>query len=131
MDKNLLNISAIEDFFRKLLYNNVSKNIYFGNIPQAIQSSWTDFVVVDIASTIKDYDAMGKGVVSILLYSSKNLSNGSKNRSILNTLETKLNDVINKNTDTHYTINRMGGYGDYDSTCKLYYNVVFLNLLVN
>lgn len=130
MDRNLLNISAIEDFFRTLLYKKVSDNIFFGNPPTTIDIAWTDFVVVDVSSTIRDMDAYGTGVVSVLLYSSKNMSNGSKNRAVINSLETKLNTAISENTNSHYVINKMGGMGDYDATTKLYYNVVFINLSI-
>lgn len=130
MDRNLLNTSEIENFFRALLYKKVSDNIFFGNAPTAIDSSWTDFVVVDVSSTIRDMDAYGTGVVSVLLFSSKNMSNGSKNRAVLTSLETKLNTAISGNTDSHYIINKMGGMGDYDATTKLYYNVVFINLSI-
>lgn len=130
MDKDLMNISAIEDFLRKKLYKNVSNNIFFGNEPETMQSSWTDFVVVDCSSSINDMRAYGRGTISILLYANKNMSNGSKNRSVLNDLESKLNKVIEGNTDEHYTITKAGGMGDYNPTNKLYYNVVFITISV-
>ena len=127
MDKNKLNISEIENFFYNLLSGTVSNQVFRGSYPTAINSAWNDMVIIDCASMIKDYDSNGFGIVSILLYPAKNLGNGTKNVTVLAELETKLNQAIASNTSTTYKTNRAGVMTEYDTTRKLYYNVVFIN----
>jgi hypothetical protein len=114
-----------------LLSGNVSDNVFFGGLPTTIKENWNDMVVVDCSGTIKDMDAYGRGIVSILLYPSKNFSNGSKNVAVLSSLSTLLNNSIAGSTDEHYSINRMGMTSDYDTIRKIYYDIVFLNIRIH
>lgn len=130
MDKNKMNVSSVENFFYELLNGNVSNQVFRGGLPTAIQSTWNDMVVIDCSSSIRDMNSYGVGVVSILLYPSKNKGNGSKNIEVLDALDDKLNQAIEANTNNSYSINRAGNMAEYDTTRKLYYNVVFLNVKI-
>lgn len=128
MDKNLLNISAIEDFMYGLLDKNVSKNTFCSSFPSNINSTWTDFVVIDCSTTINDFNARGGGIVSVFLYPAKNKADGSKNVATISSLTKKLNECISNNVNPHYGINRVGSASDYDTTRNLYFDVVLLNI---
>lgn len=130
MYKDNFNISAIETFFNSLLDEKVSSNTFFGGLPNTIQSTWKDMVVVDCASTIRDMNGYGSGVVSILLYPAKNRTDGSKDTATISRLTKALNVAIESNTSKIYQISRMGSMSDYDSTRKIYYDIVFLNLTI-
>ena len=62
MDKNKMNISMIEDYLNSILDNVVSKNTFFGYMPEkeTIDSSWTDMVFVELPNGIRDNMAYGQ-----------------------------------------------------------------------
>jgi hypothetical protein len=130
MDKDKLNISAIETFFNGLLDGNVSNNTFFGGLPAAIQSTWSDMVVVDCSTSISDMNAYGSGVVSILLYPAKNRPDGSKDTATCSRLAKALNVAIKNNTSKDYQIKRMGMTSGYDTARKLYHDVVFVRISI-
>ena len=127
MDKTNLNISKIETYLHSIIDNVVSNNTYVGTLPDTIQSSWNDMCLIDVSSTITDFDSYGSGIVHILLYARPLLS-GAKNVAVMSTLEKRLNEVI-KNADSEiYKINRRYTYTDYDTDRKWHCNIVALNI---
>lgn len=130
MNKDLLNISAIENFLHSVLYNKVSNKLFFGGLPSTISSEWTDMIVVDMSNTINDLNAFGLGTISILLYSAKNRADGTKNSAVLSELSKKLNEALRSYTHTNYSFKRIGVVSDFDSVSKLYYDAVILRIMV-
>lgn len=129
MDKTNLNISKIETYLHSIIDNVVSNNTYVGTLPDTIQSSWNDMCLIDVSSTITDFDSYGSGIVHILLYARPLLS-GAKNVAVMSTLEKRLNEVI-KNADSEiYKINRRYTYTDYDTDRKWHCNIVSLNITI-
>lgn len=129
MDSNNLNISSIESFFEVLLDKKVTSNLFFTNLPNTIDSSWADLVVVDCANSIQDLDAFGRGSVLIWLYA-KPLSSGRKNVAVLNKLEIALNKAIKSNINPNYGVIRVGEFADYDTDAKMHCNIVQLRLII-
>lgn len=128
MVNDKINISSIETFFNSILDNKVSDNTFFGNAP-TFDSSWTDMLVVDCGNAISDMNAYGKGIVLLYLYA-KPMSSGKKNVAVFDTLEKKLNNVLNSVNDATYRISRRNTYADYDTANKIHFNVVEINLLI-
>lgn len=128
MDKNLINISKIETFFNALLDNKVSENTFFTSLPD-IKTEWQEIVVVDLAKSIEDMNAYGRGVVLVYLYA-KPLSTGGKNVAKISEMEKKLNECISSNTDEHYKITRKSTYTDYDENKNLHCNIVEIDLII-
>ena len=129
MDKTNLNISKIETYLHSIIDTVVSNNTYVGTLPDTIQSSWNDMCLIDVSSTITDFDSYGSGIVHILLYARPLLS-GAKNVAVMSTLEKRLNEVI-KNADSEiYKINRRYTYTDYDTDRKWHCNIVALNITI-
>lgn len=128
MDKNAANISAIETWLNSVLDNKVSDNTFFG-MPQTIDSSWNDMVVVECQNAITDYNAYCGGSVTVFLYA-KPFASGKKNVAQLSALEKKLNDAIANAQSSTYRISRRETFTDYDETNKMHFNVVVLNILI-
>lgn len=120
MDSKLLNMSKVESFFYDLLYNKLSKNIFFTSLPSTIKREWREMVLVDV--NINDNN-VGKGIVNIFLYS-KPMADSRKNVGDLNIMENKLVELAERSNDEHYHITKYNTYSDYDASRKLYYNVV-------
>ena len=129
MDKNKLNISAIETFFNELLDEKVSSNTYFTTLPTAFNTKPNDMVLVDCSNIIHDLDAFGRGTVMIWLYA-KPMSSGKKNVTLLSKMEKSLNEAIAANTNGHYVVTRLGEFADYDSDAQMHCNIVQLQLLI-
>lgn len=129
MDKNKINISKIETYLHGIIDGKVSDNTYAGTLPDTIQSSWNDMVLIDAGNAINDLDAFGSGVVLIFLYA-RPLLNGAKNVKVMSELETKLYDVISSQSSSEYYISRLNVYTDYDTERKWHTNIVALNILI-
>lgn len=129
MNKENINISKIETYLNSLIDNVVSDNTYAGTLPDTIQSSWTDMVLIDCATAIKDMDAYGQGVVLIWLYT-KPRGDGAKNTALMSQLERKLNEVIANASSSTYQINRRDTFSDYDTDRKWHCNIVELNITI-
>lgn len=129
MDKNKLNISAIETFFNELLDEKVSSNTYFTTLPTTFEEKPNDMVLVDCGTAIQDLNAYGHGTVLVWLYA-KPLSSGKKNVSILSRMEKLLNEAIQSNTNKTYKISRLGEFADYDSDAQMHCNIVQVQLLI-
>ena len=129
MDKTNLNISKIETYLHSIIDNVVSNNTYVGTLPDTIQSSWNDMCLIDVSSTITDFDSYGSGIVHILLYARPLLS-GAKNVAVMSTLEKRLNEVIKNANSEIYKINRRYTYTDYDTDREWHCNIVALNITI-
>lgn len=130
MDKNNLNISKIETYLYGIMDNTVSANTYAGTLPDTIKSTWTDMCLIDCDSSIRDFDAYGKGIILIWLYA-RPRADGSKNTAMMSKLEQRLNDVLSIASNKDYQINRRNVYTDYDSERKWHCNIVELNVIIN
>ena len=129
MDRDLLNISKVETFFNTLLDNKVSDNTFFTELPPTIKQEWENMVVVDMPSTISDFDGLGRGKVLVYLYA-KPKANGTKNVPVLSAMEVTLNECIASNDSEHYHISRSNEYTDYDDQRNLHCNIIELNLQI-
>lgn len=129
MNKDNINISKIETYLHSIMDNVVSDNTYAGTLPDTIQSSWSDMVLIDCATAIKDMNAYGQGIVLIWLYA-KPRGDGAKNTATMAKLERKLNEVIADASDGTYHISRRDTFSDYDSDRKWHCNIVELNILI-
>ena len=129
MNKDNLNISSIETYLYSIIDTTVSNNTYVGELPDVIQSSWTDMCLIDVANAVKDFDAYGSGLVNIFLYA-RPMQSGSKNVAVMSKLEKALNAVISSAVSDTYHINRAHTYSDYDSDRKWHCNIVTLNITI-
>lgn len=128
MDSNRLNISKIETFFDSLLRGTVTDNLFFSELPSAIDEKWTEMIVVD-CNAMADWDAYGRGTVLLMVYVPP-MSSGRKNVTVFSNVEKKLNDVIASSTDDVYRIQRRETYTDYDTERNLFVNIIEINLIV-
>lgn len=129
MDKNRFNISSIETFFNELLTEMVSVNMFFTAPPNNIDTTWTHFIVVDCATSIRDLNAFGRGTVLVWLYA-RPLSSGKKNVAVMSKMEKLLNEAIDSNPNPNYAISRLGEYADYNTDVGMHCNIVQIQLLI-
>lgn len=129
MNKSNLNISNIENYLFTLFDNKVSNNTYIGTLPDTINDTWQDMVLIDFGTQINDFDAMGRCVVHIFLYA-KPLSNGSKNVKVLADLEDRFNEVMENQRSKEYQLNHAYDDSDYDKERKWHFNIKALNLMI-
>lgn len=129
MNRSNLNISNIENYLFTLFDNVVSDNTYVNTLPDTIDSSWTDMVLIDFGTSINDFDAMGKCIVHVFLYA-KPLSNGSKNVRKLLEMEEKFNVAYKNQLSKDYQLTHVYDDSDYDKDRKWHFNVKALNLLI-
>lgn len=129
MDKQNMNISKIETYLNSIIDNIVSSNTFVGVLPDTTSSDWSDMCLIEIASSIRDRDAYGEGVVLVWLYA-RPLANGAKNVARLSEMEFALNEVIEGANDSTYHINRRGTFSDYDNVRKWHCNIVELNIKI-
>lgn len=125
MDENKMNISMIEDYLNSIFDNVVSKNTFFGSMPEkgTIDTSWNDMVFIEIPNGIRDYDAYGQGTAIVWLYA-RPLSSGRKNVAKMNELETKLNEALAVASNPSYVLSRRATYTDYDTNINWHCNAV-------
>lgn len=128
MDANRLNISKIETFFDTLLRGHVSDNVFFTSLPDAVEESWGNIVVVD-CSAMADWNAFGRGTVLVMIYAPP-MPSGRKNVAVMSSVEQKLNIAIERCNDSVYRIRRGETYSDYDSERKMFVNIVTVDLVV-
>lgn len=129
MNKSNLNISNIENYLFTLFDNVVSNNTFIGTLPDTIDASWTDMVLIDFGTSINDLDAMGRCIVHIFLYA-KPLANGSKNVRKLAEMEDKFNEVMLSQRDKTYQLSHVYDDSDYDKDRKWHFNIKALNLMI-
>lgn len=132
MDANNLNISKIETYLNSILDNKVSKNTYFGYLPDSSiikASDWQDMVMIEMPNGIRDMDAYGQGTVLVWLYA-RPLGSGRKNVAKMSELEANLNDVITNVTSNEYHIVRRLTFTDYDTNINWHCNVIELIITI-
>lgn len=120
-----MNISKVETYLNSIFDNVISKNTFFGSMPEkeTIESSWNDIVFVEMPNGIQDREAYGQGTVLVWLYA-RPLANGSKNVKVMSVLETKLNEVIKNASSPIYSISRRATFTDYDTNINWHCNAV-------
>lgn len=128
MDRNLMNISKIETFFDTLLRGTVSDNVFFTYLPDAVEESWKEMVLVD-CSAMDDWDAFGRGTVLVMIYVPP-MPSGRKNVAVMSSVEQRLNSAIDRCADPIYRIRRGETYSDYDAERKMFVNIVTVELVV-
>lgn len=132
MNKDNLNISKIETYLNSIIDNIVSNNTFFTALPDASivkSSDWTDMVLIDFPMGVKDFDAMGRGEVDIVLYA-RPLESGKKNVAKMSELEIKLNEVVANANDKHYQIIKDDARSMYDTDINWHCNVITFILKV-
>lgn len=125
METSNVTLSKIEDFLHSAIRGVVSNNVFAGDLPDTIKSTWEDMVVIDCGPSINDMGAYCTGRVLIWLYS-KPFSDGRKNVARMERLEAALNEVIRSSSTDTYRIAKDSTYSDYDSTRKWHVNIVEL-----
>lgn len=128
MNRSDLNISNIENYLHTIFDNVVSKNTFVGTLPETIDSSWTDMVLIDLAN-MSDLTAYGRGIANVFLYA-KPIGNGIKNVKTLFEMESKLNEVVNDCDSSNIMITKLDTDADFDDSIKWHCNVVRLNLII-
>lgn len=129
MDKSKLNISKIEGVLSDIIGTRLSKNVFLTALPDNIEETWEDIVVIDLSTEIQDKGAYGSGNVNIIMYA-KPFADGQKKISAMSKMEAELNNIIAENKSGCYRLVRRSNYTDYDSTRNLHMNVWILNLLI-
>lgn len=129
MNIDKLNISNIETYLHSIMDGIVSEHTYAGTLPDTMKSEWNDMCLIDCGNKLHDFDAYGQGTILIWLYA-RPRSNGTKNVTIMNDLENKLNYVIQNASNANYSFSRGVTYTDYDSTRQWHCNIVELNILI-
>lgn len=125
MDANLLNISKIETYLNSIIDNVVSKNTFFGDIPEkaTLDPSWDDMVFIEFPNGINDKNAYGEGVALVWLYV-KPLASGRKNVKRMSEMEHTLNEVIAASSHPNYILTRLSTYTDFDTSIDWHCNAV-------
>ena len=125
MDANLLNISKIETYLNSIIDNVVSKNTFFGDIPEkaTLNPSWEDMVFIEFPNGINDKNAYGEGVALVWLYV-KPLASGRKNVKRMSEMEHTLNEVIASSSHPNYILTRLSTYTDFDTSIDWHCNAV-------
>lgn len=126
MDKNKINISAIETFLNTKFDNVISNNTFVGSkLPDktAIPSEWKDMCLINIPNGVRDQEGFGEGTVLVYLLARPQES-GRKNVSVLSQMEKKLNEVIANNNDATYTLSRRLVYTGYNKEIDWHFNAI-------
>lgn len=129
MDSNRINISKVETFFDSLLRGKVTDNLFFTELPAAIEDSWKEMIVVD-CNGIVDWDAYGRGTVLLYVYVPPMASSGIKDVTVFSKIEAKINEAISASSDPVYKIIRNETYSDYDDDKKMFVNIISLTLVI-
>lgn len=122
--------SRVENFFSMLLTKaKISDNLFIGNMPSVVESTWKDLVLIDVLS-MKDYDACAEGSANVFLYAKSTDSYGTKPVKKLHKMELALDKAIKSCNDTHYVIDVNFRDADYDQNRNYYYNVINISVTV-
>lgn len=124
-----LNISTIETYLDKIIKGKVSKNVFAGTLPNTIDDTVKDLVLIDCGNAINDLDAYGKGTVNVYLYAHPT-ANGRKNVAQLSKMEKAMNAVLDGASDNRYALAQLYKATDYDSALNWHYIIVALNLII-
>lgn len=129
--QNRKTISSIETFFDSLLRgkDKLSENIFFEDLPTTLKKEWKEFVLVDCGNPQRDKDSHSVQTVLVSLYVMPN-AYGKKDVKTLQRLESKLNELIEGNTDEHYHTELRGRYSNYNAVNDVFLNIVQINLII-
>lgn len=130
MTNDNLNISSIETYLDSIIKGKVSKNVFAGTLPNTLEDTVKDLVLIDCGNTISDLDAYGKGTLNIFLYA-KPTANGRKNVAQLSKMEKSFANVIDTAADERYTLTQLYKASDYDTALNWHYIVVALNIVIS
>lgn len=129
MKNKYKHISRVENYLSMMLAKaDISKHVFFGNLPASLDSSWTDMIQVDVQS-ISDYDSHAKGSVNIFLYAKASDSASKKPVEELEAMETKLDTILKEYYNAHYFSEINYRDQGYDENSKYYYNVVNIEII--
>lgn len=127
------NISQIIDhLYNVLVEAKVSNHIYYGSMPATLPAKLKDCVLIDVGSSIADYDAYESGILNVYLYVKPN-NNGMLNAKRLNEMETVLRDLIDSDkADTeNYTFFRLYKQLDYDTVYNMHFAIYALRIKIS
>ena len=130
------NTSMIEDYVYSVLYPAVSSHVFVGTLPTAVDNTWGDMVLIDCDLPINDYGCYSKGTVYVFLYA-RPKADGTKNAPKLASMENDVCDVLDNSKSSqfvyhnpHYSIERVGSGGDYDTVVGWHRNFIHLNITI-
>ena len=107
----------------------ISENLFIGNLPATVDSSWKDMVLVDVLA-IRDHGAYAKGQANIFLYCKSIYNYVTKPVASLYKMELALDKAINSCNDRHYSIEVDARDSDYDQNRNYYFNVINISITV-
>lgn len=107
----------------------VSKNLFIGNMPATVDSSWKDMVFVDVLS-IRNKGGYAQGSANVFLYAKSVDSHGTKPVPKLYNMELALKDAVEKCNDRHYSVEINTYDSDYDQNRNYFYNVINVTITV-
>ena len=125
MDRNLINISQIESFYKMLFYKKgITDNIFVGNLPITIATTMTNMMLIDCSVGINDLHSHGFGSVNVFLYAKPIGANMEKDIKTLNAMENALSAALDANTSLNYSVDINWHDCGYDTNRNLHYDVV-------
>lgn len=130
MTNDNLDISSIETYLDSIIKGKVSKNVFAGTLPNTLEDTVKDLVLIDCGNAITDLDAYGRGTLNIFLYA-KPTANGRKNVAQLSKMEKSFANVIDNAADERYTLTQLYKASDYDTALNWHYIVVALNIVIS
>ena len=128
------NVTEIEGFLYTLLYNKVGKSTYLTSPPIKLDAvKDTNFIVISLPTSLRDYDAYGEAKVRIELFAKSNergLQDNVTLRDMQNKLITELN-TFNALKHSKYILQpSLNTFMAYDSTLNYHININFFNLII-
>lgn len=129
MDKRYKTMSRVENFLSMMIASsNVSRQVFFGNLPAVIKKEWEDMILVD-AQSMHDRDAFTIGTANIFLYAKSSDDNSSKPIKKLNGMEEVLGNAIDTFFNEHYDVEVNFRDQGYDAVCKYYYIIINVGVI--
>ncbi len=125
MDRNLINISQVERFYKMLFYKKgITDNIFVGNLPITIATTMTNMMLIDCSVGINDLHSHGFCSVNVFLYAKPIGANMEKDIKTLNAMENALSAALDTNTSLNYSVDINWHDCGYDANRNLHYDVV-------
>lgn len=114
MEKDYTTIASIQTFFDGILRGTLDDNLFFDAPPQTISDSWKSFAVVDLGTEISGNNAMSRGMVRIMIYV-RPITSGVGNVALAQQKETSLMSIVKGVSDSHYVLDHLGVFSDFDT----------------
>ena len=125
MDRNLINISQVERFYKMLFYKKgITDNIFVGNLPSTLSTTMTNMMLIDCSVGISDLHSHGSGSVNVYLYTRPIGANMEKDIKTLNAMENALSSTLDNNASPNYSVDINWHDCGYDTNRNLHYDVV-------